>query len=327
MAPLKKITLSTSIYLAFVISTNAQATFTYTDFAPQSGDQYIVRAAQIQGPGPAGSNQTWNFSSSTLTSTLTYNITPVSAIPAGSQYPNANLGIGTGGYDMLQITGTDYLSYGNALTPGMAQFIFSDPEKYFVFPMNYQYSFSDLFQGIDVASNPSVYEWGGDTVTYDGYGTLITPTSTYNNVIRIHRQISYTDSTGLGPNIYCSGDYYYWFAPGYRYPILRYWYIPCTPGGLGSGTEFLQSITIGIPEQVSTDSEIKSFPNPFQSTITLNATNANSGDIVTISDVSGRLVKSFPYAGAQMTTDLSDLEDGVYIMGINGSQTRLIKAR
>jgi len=126
----------------------AQPVFTSTDFEPHVGDQYTVGRGSIIVPTNTGPNQTWDFSGANISNSTTYTVTPVSAIPCGSQYPLSNMGIGAGAYDMLQITATEYNSVGNTITPGMAQYVHSDPEKLFEFPMAYSYSFSDTYSGV-----------------------------------------------------------------------------------------------------------------------------------------------------------------------------------
>src|ERR1044072_92456 len=148
------------IACAISISCAAQPVFTSTDFAPNTGDQYTVGRGSVIVPTNTGPNQTWNFSSANISSNATYTVNPVSAIPCGSQYPLCNMGIGNGAYDMVQVTATAYNSVGNTSTPAMAQYVNSDPEKLFEFPMTYSYSFSDTYSSVNNQGPYPVYQEG-----------------------------------------------------------------------------------------------------------------------------------------------------------------------
>lgn len=287
-----------------------QPVFTYSDFAPQSGDQYTVVNSQYINPGASGMNQTWNFSTAIQSGNATYTVPPVSGIPCGNQYPNCNLGIGTGGYEMMQITSTEYNCLGNTITPGQANFVYSDVEKRFAFPLNYNNNFSDAFSGVSNVTQ-TINRNGTQTVTYDGYGTIITPIGTYNNAIRIRRTVTWTDSSQSGSSS-CSGDYYYWFAPGYRYPVAQIWSLNC----LSTGAMFLQSITIGVNELESALLTVSVFPNPFSSTLQINFSEQCLQQTATITDATGRILRTFVISCTSMNLDLADLKAGLYLIGV-----------
>lgn len=300
----------------------AQPVFTASDFTPNIGDQYTVGRGSAIIPTNTGANQTWDFSNANMTGSATYTVNPLSMIPAGSQYPTANMGIGAGAYDMVQVTATEYNSVGNTSTPAMAQFVYSDPEKCFEFPMTFNYSFSDNYSGVSNQGPFPIYQEGADTVTYDGYGTLITPYGTYTNAMRINKELTYTDSTQSN-TIVCSGHYTYWFVPGYRYPVVVTWIVNCT-AGFSAGLEILQSITIGVEENESANSSFAVFPNPFNTIFTLTTTTEFSGQTVSVTDIAGRIVKSFVITGSQMEIELGELENGIYILTTGNQQRRVV---
>lgn len=302
---------------------NAQPVFTDTAFAPQAGDQYTVNNAQYISPGGAGANQTWNFSTAIQSGTDTYTVDGVSNIPCGNQYPTATLGIGTGGYEMIQRTWNEYNCVGNTITPGMANFIYSDPEKRFKFPMTFNNSYTDLFAGVSTATQ-TTYRSGFVLISCDAFGTVITPSATYTNALRFHRSVSWIDSSQTGSDT-CSGDYYYWFAPGNRYPVAQIWSVNCT-GGASTGAMFLASITIGVEENESAISSFSVSPNPFVTTFAMSSSQECVGQTATVMDISGRTVKTFVITGIDMTIDLGDLENGLYLLSTPNRRTlRIVK--
>ena len=304
-----------SMILVCVEKVSAQTpVFTDTAYAPWAGDQYTVMTAQYLSPGNAGANQTWNFSAAIQSGTLTYNVTDVAAIGCGSQYPTATLGIGTSGYEMIQRTWNEYNIVGNTVTPGMANFIYSDPEKRFKFPMNFNNSYTDLFYGISNVG-PTTYRDGFVLISCDGFGTITTPVGTYTNALRIHRSVLWTDSSQTGMDS-CSGDYYYWFAPGNRYPVAQIWSVNCT-GGNSMGAEFLQSITIGVDEP-AINPAISLFPNPASEVVTVSCNEQQIGDAITLVDLTGRVVMIVAIADTRTEIRIADLEEGIYFVYLPG---------
>lgn len=311
------------IAIAFCISsaTVAQPTFTYNDFAPQAGDQYTVNNAQYLSPGNAGTFQTWNFSGAIQSGTATYSVTDVTSIPAGSQYPTATLGIGTGGYEMIQRTWNEYNCVGNTITPSMADFIYADPEKRFIFPMEFNDTYSDLFSGVSNATQ-TIYRSGFTLVSCDGFGTVITPTATYSNAVRIHRTVMWTDSSQTGSDT-CTGDYYYWFAAGYRYPVAQIWSVTCT-GGASTGAMFLQSITIGVEESLA--NSLSAFPSPFTSALTVTVADEAIGSSLEIHNVCGQIVLSVLITASEMKLNCEALRPGIYFVTCGNRNYRIVKS-
>ncbi len=295
----------------------AQPVFTDTAFAPQAGDQYTVSNAQYLSPGSAGANQTWNFSGAIQSGTDTYTVDGVSSIPCGNQYPTATLGIGTGGYEMIQRTWNEYNCVGNTITPGMANFIYSDPEKRFKFPMTFNNSYTDLFAGVSTATQ-TTYRSGFALISCDAFGTVITPSTTYTNALRIHRTIMWIDSSQTGSDT-CNGDYYYWFAPGNRYPVAQIWSVACT-GGSSMGAMFLDSITIGMEENTAALSTLSVSPNPFTNSFTLTCSANCIGEVAMLTDVSGRLVRIFVITDLITPIDLGEIQNGMYSLSVQGQK-------
>lgn len=302
----------------------AQPVFTYSDFAPQSGDQYIVMNSNSYCPGNSGVNQTWNFATASVWGTSTYSVVPTSTIPCGSQFSNATISIGAGGYTNVAFTPSEYLNYGNCATPAMTLWNYSDPDKMFEFPMNYGYSFTDTYEGQN-ANTPS-YRQATANVTYEGYGTVITPNGTYTNAICIHRSVTQAD-TSTNSSSLCFGDEYYWFAQGYRYPIVQTWYYPSSAQcpSSGSGTMFLQSITIGMGETAAAPS-LHVGPNPATDEVTITTSVQVQDGVLTITDLIGRPMKTIPINGHLNTIDLTEFAPGIYIARLNdGAGVRIIK--
>ena len=170
---------------------------------PNIGDIVLFQEADTNGitQGNAGANQTWNFSG----------LQPLSGSPAiqyiylapantpaqfAATFPAANLAVKIN---------SDTIVYGYSKKEA-SQYSFLGIKNDFleqVYPntdiqlktLSYNGSFTDDFTNYtDVGSGIIFYAEGSRTVTYDGYGTLITPAGTFQNAMRIRSVSSQVDS-------------------------------------------------------------------------------------------------------------------------------------
>ncbi len=142
---------------------------------------HFVTSAGTSDPSPNGANVTWDFSSATLQMNVgTMAWVDPSATPQGASFPASNkaqkivLPNGTFyNYFNAQPTQLDQLADGVG-SPG--EDIYTDPKTPLIFPLNYQDSFTDTYNDGSPEST---------TRTYTGYGTVILPTGTYTNVVKM----------------------------------------------------------------------------------------------------------------------------------------------
>lgn len=149
------------------------------------GRTYPVHLVTNQGtadPTPNGPNLTWNFTGATYQmnfGTIAY-VAPATT-PQGASYPTA---------DLAQVaisplgTSYTYLNLTSSLLEILAEDvgtanprIYTDPKTVLVFPYAYLNSFTDAY------AYPGTT--GSTTRVYSGYGTVILPTGTYTNVVKM----------------------------------------------------------------------------------------------------------------------------------------------
>lgn len=86
---------------------------------------------------------------------------------------------------------------------------------------------------------------------------------------------------------------------------------------------------IGLPtsltEVSNTTGAIKLYPNPAGNTISVEVDTYQPGDMLYITDITGKEVFSLPVTTAIMHTDISRLSNGIYMLRINGTTHRFIK--
>ena len=186
-----------SLFL-FGLSTFAQPVINSSDF-DNLNVSYLIKNATSSTltEGAAGANIIWNFSSLILTADPQAVVQTVTQVPNGpfsSSFSNANYVFKTSsnGND-------DYYSYYNKTanvmeelggsTSSAVDYSYIDPYTLLVFPFTFGTISTDSAQEVGQSSPIS------ETITYDAYGTLITPFGTFNNVIRASRlqNNTYTD--------------------------------------------------------------------------------------------------------------------------------------
>lgn len=191
---MKKVNLIVGL-LFFSTFINAQITLLHenTPFNSLIGDFQKAVATNI---GSGGANQTWDFSG--MQSTPTYQqmmkTTNEPSIPHSDLFPEADFVFRTHSLptisndttwmfysthpDRYEVIG-QYSQYQNELC------IYSDNELARPVPFNYMDSGFDTFSQTCPQSTFTIYKTGDITWNYDGYGTLIMPHGTFNNVGRV----------------------------------------------------------------------------------------------------------------------------------------------
>ena len=222
---------------------SAQLPLTSNSFNFQAGDTVIqiFFSDSVTSPGPAGANQTWDFSFLQERDRDTAFIKAVSSSTAAAQFPNATIAglqfsasIDSGSLDAFFSTDTDSFTYWgvyNEITNAgitVTQTIpYSDPEILLTYPLMFMDSLADRFYGeYDAGNNFFFARTGGNYHQYDGYGTLIMPGGiSYDNVIRVKIVQTYKDSAldqSFPLETLYESENVYFFAQGAQLPYLQY---------------------------------------------------------------------------------------------------------
>jgi len=260
-------------------------------------------------PGSGGPGVTWNFSGLSTAFLGTAAVVNPSATPYNSTFPTATLCIkftpaGSSAsvydYDSLSSANWEQLAntYGGA---GTGTDYTPNPESNMNFPFNYTNSFIDTFRKTGGSPNPV-------TITYDDYGTLITPFGTYYNVVRIYKY-------------YGTGDYdYNWYTTApYLFGVMSYdaqsnaYTIIGVPGS-----------TTGLTEAAAPETT-QLYPNPFSdnATLKLNVQNGFIGASMSITDAVGRIVKQIPINGPETTVLRDGMQPGLYFYNVQNNGLKI----
>lgn len=179
-------------------------------------------------PGPAGANQTWDFSQYAGVATTSQTNTDCPGNPNCADFPAANklgiTGAGAGNnttYNYSVFANNEYSTIGskNVQANGTVEkYTYVDPSLIAIYPITYQQTFSDNWS---VQSDPAGYNSSGSrTVTVDGYGTLITPLGTFSNTLRIKNVLTTVQNSPGNPALTTNSTIYEWVAPTIKGALL-----------------------------------------------------------------------------------------------------------
>lgn len=315
-----------SLVLIYSISM-AQPNLTATGINAVVGESFTLNSytAVAVSPGSAGASQTWNLTSMSGTPLGLTSIVAASSTTYGSSFTNANIAWNTSGSGLsyFKTSSTAMQGYGTVTASGSVIMPYSNPEDYLHFPFNYNNTFSDTWATQFLSGGYTFYRTGTTTVTADGYGTLITPTATYTNVMRVHMVQDYRDSTYIGmPYIITyNNDEYVWYKEGTHYQIATIYTLTSSSGGLYYGGSYVAGST-GIDNSSDFISSSSLFPNPATDKVTIDFTLTENKEVnVQMLNATGQQVIMNQNAKGNrglntIQLDVANLSEGIYFAKI-----------
>ncbi|NTW34494.1 MAG: hypothetical protein HGB12_18045, partial [Bacteroidetes bacterium] len=218
-----KLLLLSSALLMLCAQSIAQSTsLTFANSGLLAGDLIKTHTADTTGivQGPSGANQTWNFAALVVNPTLnTQTCVAPSTTPYASSFPTATVAIsnGSSNYEYYKINTGEYINLGMVVSANVIPF--SDPQKIVSYPFSYSNTLSDNIAATFVLGINTIRK-GTSTTTADAWGTLILPSGSYTNTLRIKIIQDYVDS-----NLYYKAtthqESYLWFDGTHKNPLLN----------------------------------------------------------------------------------------------------------
>lgn len=149
--------------------------------------------------------------------------------PLGANFPQANatvLWTGAGNpYYNFELTANAYTYLGGGSS--FINYVYTDFYEQLHFPFTYMDSYSDSFAAV---SNTNGHRAGYSTITADGWGTLILPNQTIDNVLRIKRITTYNDTVNNNPRV-SNETYFEYYKIGYKHYLLMHGFYTITTQG------------------------------------------------------------------------------------------------
>ena len=291
--------------------------------------------------GASGASITWNFAALATENVKTGTFVLPNATPYSASFPNANIAIAftpgieygsyTANYEFFNISNASLTKNGfvnNASTPIAVNY--SDPKTLMPFPFTFGNAYTDNFAANYTSSTFDVNENGTFTITADGYGTLILPYGTIQNMLRVRIVETMTQTiTGFDPFEY-QIETYAWYHPKLVYPffsitseivngspqpsiIARYIQIPGFDDSLPD--------IVGIPTAPIFEG-ITLYPNPTQGNTQLALTLLQSAQTqISLYSMNGQMAQQpvndfLPSGNYRFDLDVSTLPKGLYLVSI-----------
>jgi hypothetical protein len=328
-------TLLLSLSLAVCLPALAQPTLDYPANAPTPGTSFLTNYGEYTAPGASGASQTWNFANLVADSSSIVYVELPSATAQGSDFPNATAAVvgpdGTQYFQasssVLELVGPSLLGQTVALT---------NPGSFLTYPCTYQSSWEDDFAGaVDVGLPVAIT--GNVIGIADGYGTLVLPEGTVNDVLRVRRVTTTTlDIPGIGGGE-LEDETYGFYRVGLGLPIME---ISRTQGELPLlGPVDIQTLrwvdvnTVGIEDITSDAIGVEVFPNPATTNVQVNFGLAGGRTVaIELFDMHGRQVRTIAMntgnSGVHTgNISVDGLSSGVYMLRITDNTGRVGTSR
>lgn len=303
---MRKLFFEAALIMLSQFSAWAQPVATSANVTDFDGEFYFAEATNFN-PGPAGANQTWDFSNLDLIFAGTDTPVAISQTPFAAQFPTANNCYVFSGmfppdrYYYQKISPDKYEIIGLAITATTGENYTPNPRTFATFPYTFGTVFSDTYRTVNETTDTSV------VITYDAYGTLILPTGTYSNAIRQKIVMNGTTTN------------YVWFNVQPFYPLLQ---------------TVLEENSLGIVKQVNLGTDDHSFeknfavyPNPASDVITIDAIGTIDNAVaIELFDLMGKRLmvqNASPLENDQIQLNVESLNAGIYLLKITDSITKL----
>jgi len=315
---IKQFTLLTLLLFFTTILLTGQSVITASEGNPQIGDMYEIATSTINAgmQGSGGANVIWNFSTISETAVNTIEFVDPATTGFGTSFPNANRAYGqAGNWDMIKVD-SDSFSRVGVVVSGFP-IPYSDMQNQYFWPMTFGSVNSDNFSATwfnGVTFNRS----GVITTDVDGYGDLILPWGTVEDVLRVKIIEDYQD-TYTGGMIDYDSEIYIWFKEGIHYPIMTL--STLSANGLPqTSSSFMKGSSVGIFNPPTIFENVEIFPNPTSSFTTLSIDLKEKQQVnIAVVDLLGREIlkvnnSNLAPGSHDFTIDLSGIEKGIYLI-------------
>ncbi len=205
----------------FVVEVFAQVTLTFLNNGPVAGDSSRTREISYISPGFPGENMVWDLSGIKYTGKSIFSGVKEDPSPKIAGRGEQSLVLTEEGYDYFYLfgeAGGTETGYVNPVKKMSLQY--DDPVARMKYPLSYGGQFSDPFSGVAWYNQSSRIEISGTyTVTADAFGTLILPDRIVKSTLRV-KIVKQSLQMSVCGSYQSTIVKYYWYAPGYRYPVL-----------------------------------------------------------------------------------------------------------
>ena len=269
--------------LVISLTVHAQVVLTLQNNGYVNGDSSRFSEVTFIDPGLPGADRIWDFSKVTRTGSRPFSLVSAHATRELDGLKEYNLVLNENGNEyFLSEKENDCEEFGFLNKETKMTMVYKDPIVKMKFPMKFGDTFEDAFSGVAYYNDRSRIDLAGQFFTgADAFGTLILPEKVLDNVLRV-KTVRKVLQIGVCGSTISTVTKYFWYAPGFRYPVFTTREVEMVHGGdepviSKSATENLDqllprgnsnvSATLGdTGEGIS----VMLFPNPFREQFTYN---------------------------------------------------------
>ncbi|MCX6276613.1 MAG: T9SS type A sorting domain-containing protein [Bacteroidetes bacterium] len=274
-----------SILLILPVILNAQIALTHSNNAILAGDSSKYSEISFIEPGIPGADRIWDFSNLQFTGKTPVSKAMTQAANKPDGFNDYNLVLNDNGYEYyLSVDENGYQEKGYVNKDNKMSMIYTDPINKMRFPLKFGDTYSDPFSGVAWYDERNRIDLTGDyTVEADAFGTLILPDRLLKDVLRV-KTVRKGLQIGVCGSLVSNVTKYFWYARGYKYPVLSTSELQLTQGG--NQPTYTRSAFLNLNQTNAGNSigginnsddqnkkegiSVIMFPNPFSEKITYN---------------------------------------------------------
>lgn len=305
-----------------IIGLAASAQITEANHAPMNGDRPFetLQCDSLSiAPGSSGSGQVWNYSTLVEHLSVLKSYTTLTSIDAS--YTPADVKVSSGSantnYYRSATTKLNYFGGDLSIATVVLNVKYATPAVVALYPMSLNSTTTSITGGTVNATSPIPLSGafnGTCVVTADGTGSLVLPSKTFSNVIRVVTTQTLVASS-LGTTVYLL-VYDYYSPNDSKAPIFT---INTSTVSSGFGVSEQKIVTVqknynivGINETQKSNVELSVFPNPASNLINFSTTNTEAAQVIAF-DVTGRVIVTEVLEMGKAKMNLSNFSTGVYL--------------
>lgn len=311
-----------------------------SSFNPAPGDSYKYHPVTTPiAPGNSGANVTWDFSSIAMV----YNplggvyMSP-SATPYVNDFPGSNVAFEAyyvvGTFHYYETTSAKLEKKGEASVQGVA--VYDVPQTIITYPFTYNTTTTSNYSCVSLIGTTTQTLTGLWEAHGDAYGTLILPSGTYNNVLRVKITNEYTkEYSDASPTQGVDGEEYWWVSTTSKAPLLRITKEYYSDDGVlfdSLHIRFIADEVSGINHPDQSVSNLNIYPNPASDLLNLTF-DIQKSTLFTLDlySADGKIIRSyepeqfFP-GNHRKELLLEDITPGFYMLRVGaGDNFRMMK--
>jgi hypothetical protein len=319
-----------------MIACTAQVARTQTlddgNTSPLIGWSFTYEQGAFLEQGPGGADQVWDLSTLGTTATLPVGYVSTASTGFAASFPDANVALsnGNGNFEFLRTSPTGLERMGLRYNAQNSTIAYDDPELMLTYPCSFSTTWTDDLSSNFSSSGQPTVRTGSITGVADGFGTVVMPYGTIDNVLRVRLEEDINDLNGLFDIDYDYTTYHY-YKPGIRAPLVTFYVLNTVTNGQQNSVSYslwLPADVVAVNEQLRNTIGMEVFPNPSSDRISILFGNAGGPLVVDILDATGRTVLREYHSSAgqgigRLDLDVDGLTSGLYhvrLTAANGDQ-------